>query len=825
MAQGTRNVVTELQKRTDIADLDRLLMVNPVTGQPMYMEYGDVFKAAFRKNYIPLLSDLQTYVRGDVDYVIVTEKERGGPFRWFPAGSGYSHDGINVFSAEDGGVWVRSKVGEFSGIEHQQTRPSDSTSWVRLYAIFLPERGGADPDISASPNYDFATFKGKLFFHGLAGSSPNGSRGERFLNEYPFECRFIGWRGIYRIDESYLYIDGKLKISDNLHDVIRIVKKSRLSYEVHVRQDVENLVFGVETNYHKASGAIISIDGDTVVGATVTSPEAVIWNKDNYLPYQNRDIQKKLIISNPPMNVIYPVVVDGNGGVGLKQWETEGSDPTRTGVERTSSYTTSPYGWGTATTGLPDSITIQQIGDRNFLRFKLERNQETRPERSELSSISPLTTYGGVNDIRWFGANIRVNYFNDTDTPIQDNTILFQFLPDYFTVPKPPCQFLSIEGGRYIWRMASNYKGNSNIEETTKITRFDLGPVSWNSFEKWVVQCKFNYNDGFLKVWKNDVLLIDFEGHTTWDDVGGYVPYIKFGIYKPFWGNRPEEYVTPTNIVVVDHMDTRWGDVDSDYDSIAPLPIEDYEKLNIDINSNSSDFGLINTTTANITVLNVGGISETNADSLLNSGWYTLASNNGGIPVAVAGILSVGRAGGNVSQFYFTTDNRVYARVRTSGVWGNWSLILKEANLENITLGTAEIGTANITNFNLAGGTVFPNFGAISSTTSDNLLLAGWYQLTSGNAGIPVAEAGILSVSRSGSTVSQLYVTNGNVIYFRSRTSGVWQPWKRLAEFYSGTTGSRPTATFTGQQYFDNTLGQPIWWNGSNWVDATGTTV
>lgn len=41
----------------------------------------------------------------------------------------------------------------------------------------------------------------------------------------------------------------------------------------------------------------------------------------------------------------------------------------------------------------------------------------------------------------------------------------------------------------------------------------------------------------------------------------------------------------------------------------------------------------------------------------------------------------------------------------------------------------------------------------------------------------------------------------------------------------SGTTGSRPTVTGIAYPYFDTTLNKPIWWNGTNWVDATGTTV
>jgi hypothetical protein len=38
----------------------------------------------------------------------------------------------------------------------------------------------------------------------------------------------------------------------------------------------------------------------------------------------------------------------------------------------------------------------------------------------------------------------------------------------------------------------------------------------------------------------------------------------------------------------------------------------------------------------------------------------------------------------------------------------------------------------------------------------------------------------------------------------------------------SGPTGSRPTATAAGQQWFDTTLGLPLWWSGANWRDAAG---
>lgn len=42
----------------------------------------------------------------------------------------------------------------------------------------------------------------------------------------------------------------------------------------------------------------------------------------------------------------------------------------------------------------------------------------------------------------------------------------------------------------------------------------------------------------------------------------------------------------------------------------------------------------------------------------------------------------------------------------------------------------------------------------------------------------------------------------------------------------SGTTADRPTLQLQiGQMYYDTTLGIPIWYNGTVWKNASGTTV
>jgi hypothetical protein len=39
----------------------------------------------------------------------------------------------------------------------------------------------------------------------------------------------------------------------------------------------------------------------------------------------------------------------------------------------------------------------------------------------------------------------------------------------------------------------------------------------------------------------------------------------------------------------------------------------------------------------------------------------------------------------------------------------------------------------------------------------------------------------------------------------------------------TGTSANRPTeGLLVGQVYFDTTLGVPIWWNGSYWINAIG---
>ena len=39
----------------------------------------------------------------------------------------------------------------------------------------------------------------------------------------------------------------------------------------------------------------------------------------------------------------------------------------------------------------------------------------------------------------------------------------------------------------------------------------------------------------------------------------------------------------------------------------------------------------------------------------------------------------------------------------------------------------------------------------------------------------------------------------------------------------NGATANRPVSSVMGQRYFDTTIGRPVYWSGSTWVDGAGS--
>jgi hypothetical protein len=79
------------------------------------------------------------------------------------------------------------------------------------------------------------------------------------------------------------------------------------------------------------------------------------------------------------------------------------------------------------------------------------------------------------------------------------------------------------------------------------------------------------------------------------------------------------------------------------------------------------------------------------------------------------------------------------------------------------------------------------------------------------------SSAGTLTASTTSSFVGWVidsHVSMGAILVARTPTTSP-----------DGTTAERPTTVAIGFMYFDTTLGHAIWWDGANWVDATGAIV
>jgi hypothetical protein len=82
---------------------------------------------------------------------------------------------------------------------------------------------------------------------------------------------------------------------------------------------------------------------------------------------------------------------------------------------------------------------------------------------------------------------------------------------------------------------------------------------------------------------------------------------------------------------------------------------------------------------------------------------------------------------------------------------------------------------------------------------------------------IYASSTGTLTTSTTSSFVGYVlnaHVNQGSILVARIPTTAP-----------DGTTAERPTTAALGYMFFDTTLGHPVWWDGTNWVDATGVTV
>ncbi|MFN4249656.1 right-handed parallel beta-helix repeat-containing protein [Deinococcus sp.] len=173
----------------------------------------------------------------------------------------------------------------------------------------------------------------------------------------------------------------------------------------------------------------------------------------------------------------------------------------------------------------------------------------------------------------------------------------------------------------------------------------------------------------------------------------------------------------------------------------------------------------------------------------------------------------------------------------TPGTWLQFGLVTALANqpiLKGMTLNNV-VNTQQEILFRWDGKTRY----ALRQTTGNNLqfiprdanetLLPIFFEFTGAELQLlnyPVRLGGTFDKPLRLSN-TYVFAGNGNRLRYATSAPGAITDGVQLQDCSAGPTANRPTTTVAGQQFFDTTLGKPIWRNGTNaaWVDATGATV
>lgn len=181
-------------------------------------------------------------------------------------------------------------------------------------------------------------------------------------------------------------------------------------------------------------------------------------------------------------------------------------------------------------------------------------------------------------------------------------------------------------------------------------------------------------------------------------------------------------------------------------------------------------------------------------------------ATSSGMPESKGGTLVTLRGASDTyafQRYFLIRSNVVYERFwdDTTSSWSQWNNTVIPKTVSQIDTDIVDIAK-NSHSYASTPSTDKPNYG------------------NGGQNGYVITS--VLSEDYKG-FIFQNYVEGDT--YVGTLYGGVWSGWKMLQPVISGDTSTRPSTNEVGCQFFDSTLGKPIWWKGNGWVDATGASV
>lgn len=168
------------------------------------------------------------------------------------------------------------------------------------------------------------------------------------------------------------------------------------------------------------------------------------------------------------------------------------------------------------------------------------------------------------------------------------------------------------------------------------------------------------------------------------------------------------------------------------------------------------------------------------------------------------------------SEWCYLLDNRIHSPAALSNFSRGISitaLTLQQVSRNLFVIGNIIGDSSN--NMNAAIGMTSNNIGwsVFSGIVIDRNVLSGYVHLP-----VKCTNCSLPAIT----SVVGKQVLNGIQSHY-SATDGEFVPYYSEASMY-GPSSERPvTGRYVHMSWFDSTLGKPVWWNGTAWVDAAGT--
>jgi len=366
----------------------------------------------------------------------------------------------------------------------------------------------------------------------------------------------------------------------------------------------------------------------------------------------------------------------------------------------------------------------------------------------------------------------------------------------------------------WAWKTIGSTSVSMGIGDLTDVLAFD----SVNDTNKYLKVNGAGTRVEYSYLQRNELNLLNDGGSTT-DPISGNSFELSSDPY--FWGINKSTYILIDNLNTLDAVPDTTNDGDKLVVKFTVIDHNDgYVTQSYEIDT-ASNLPYDNGTSGLASTDVQGAIDELNtsvSSSTLSGLTDTSISSPTNLDVLVYdGINWINNSNINSSISTNTSSIGVLGNLTTTSQSDLVSAINEvDANTDS---NTAKIEGTIITDGNTDSQTVGGRYGMIGTPTNG-----------------PKAGEFYLEVFNDGSRVMQVATFNDGSIFMRIYDSS-WSAWTENRSYpiadeatvstvnNSGDTASRPSTTIVGQSYFDTDLTKPIWWDGSQWVDATGTTV